>query len=90
MLEVLSVKILASPGNYRFTCFIDAELTSDYDEELETAFHEKVKELETLHPEINFGDLIDHSKQIPEDTTIGRVSNQIKKKNLVTIERTSA
>lgn len=90
MLEALSVKILASPGNYRFTCFIDAELTSDYDEELETAFHKKVKELETLHPEINFGDLIDHSKQIPEDTTIGRVSNQIKKKNLVTIERTSA
>ena len=90
MLEALQVKILAYPGNYRFTCFIDAELTSDYDEELESAFSQKVKELEQQHPELNFGDLIDHSKQIPQDTAIGRVSNQTKKKNLVTIERTSA
>ena len=89
MLEALQVEILAWPGKYRFTCFIDAELTSDYDEELESAFSEKVKELEEKHPEINFGDLIDHSKQLPEDTFIGRTANQ-NKKNLVTIERTSA
>ena len=80
MLEALQVKILACPGNYRFTCFIDAELTSDYDEKLESAFSEKVKELEAQHPEINFGDLIDHSKQLPEDTFIGRTSNQIRRK----------
>jgi len=89
MLEALQVEILAWPGNYRFTCFIDAELTSDYDEELESAFSEKVKELEGKHPEINFGDLIDHSKQLPEDTFIGRTANQIKK-NLVTTGQTSA
>ena len=88
MLKGLSVKILACPSNYRFTCFIDAELTSDYDENLESAFYEKVKQLEEQHPEVNFGDLIDHSKQLPEDTFIGLTSNQIKK-NLVTIERTS-
>ena len=90
MLEALQVEILAWPGKYRFTCFIDAELTSDYDEELESAFSEKVKkELEGKHPEINFGDLIDHSKQLPEDTFIGRTANQIKK-NLVTTGRTWA
>jgi site-specific DNA recombinase len=92
ILECLSVKILASPGNYRFTCFIDTELTSDYDEEIESAFYEKVKEFEAQHPEINFMDLIDHSKQVPEDTFIGKINTRIKKnmKNLVTIERTSA
>ncbi|MBA7560944.1 MAG: hypothetical protein GH159_00135 [Dehalococcoidia bacterium] len=89
MLEALQVEIQAWPGKYRFTCFIDAELTSDHDEKIESAFSEKVKELEEQHPEINFGDLIDHSKQLPEDTFIGRTSNQIKK-NLVTTEQTSA
>jgi site-specific DNA recombinase len=90
MLEVMRIKVLATPGNYRFTCFIDAELTSDIDEELESLVDEKVKELETLHPEVNFGDLIDQAKLIPEDTLIGKATNQIKKKkNLVTIERTS-
>jgi len=31
-----------------------------------------VKELETQHPELTFGDLIDHSKQLPQDTFLAR------------------
>ena len=89
VLESLNVKIEASPGNYRFNCTIDTELTSDIDDRVETAFSQEVELLEKLHPEITFGDLIDHAKQTPNDTLIGQLSNQIKaKKNLVTIAQT--
>lgn len=90
MLEAVSVKIVAWPGRYRFNCFIDTALTSEYDEEIESGFSDLVKELEVVHPEISLDDLIDYSVLVPEDTAIGRVSNQIKRKHLVTIEQTSA
>ncbi len=91
-LEVLEVKIQAWPGNYTFTCVIDADLTSDIDEELESGFYEEVKKLETKHPELTLGDLIDRSVQVPDDTLLGQTINNIRnkeKQNLVKASQTS-
>ncbi|MDO8672742.1 MAG: recombinase family protein [Dehalococcoidia bacterium] len=90
ILEVVQAKVVALPGSYQFTCFIDAQLTSDVDAAIEAAFQGKVEEFETLHPDLTFGDLIDHAKRVPEDTVLGRITNQVKQKDLVTTERTSA
>lgn len=91
-LEVLEVKIQAWPGNYTFTCIIDADLTSDIDEELESGFYEEAKKLETKHPELTLGDLIDRSVQVPDDTLLGQTINNIRnkeKQNLVKASQTS-
>ncbi len=53
-------------------------------------FRGRCEEFETLHPDLTFGDLIDHAKRVPEDTVLGRITNQVKQKDLVTIERTLA
>jgi site-specific DNA recombinase len=50
---------------------------------------ETIKEFEIKHPNITFGDIIDYSKILPEDTAFGRVLNK-EKAHLVTIEQTSA
>ena len=69
------VKIQAWPGIYNFACLIDADLTSDVDEELESAFYEEAKKLEAKHPELTIGDLIDHSVQVPDYTLLGQTIN---------------
>ncbi|MFC1968934.1 recombinase family protein [Chloroflexota bacterium] len=80
-LESLGVMIQAWPGDYKFTCFIDAELTSDYDQELESAFYEEAKKLEAKHPELTIGDLFDYNTQVPDDTLLGQAINKIKNRN---------
>jgi len=90
ILEGLGVQIQASPGNYKFTCSIDTELTSDIDESVEKLFYEEAKKLEAAHPDLTFGDLIDQAVKIPDDTVIGQVINNIKsKRDLVTSAHTS-
>ena len=58
-------------------CSLDTELTSIMTTQLETAFYEDMKKFEAFHPEITLDDLIDHSKRMPEDTFVGKASNQV-------------
>ena len=72
------LRVLASPGNYRFTCYMDTELSSDIDEAMEAKQRELVREFEGKHPELTFGDIIDLSVQLSDDTTFAQVVNDVK------------
>ncbi len=91
-LETLGVQIQAWPGDYKFTCVIDTDLTSEVDEEMESIFFEEAKKLEAKHPELTFVDWIDQSVQLPDDTLLGQAINTVKnsqKKDLVIPSQTS-
>ena len=91
-LETLGVQIQAWPGDYKFTCVIDTDLTSEVDEEMESIFFEEAKKLEAKHPELTFVDWIDQSVQLPDDTLLGQAINTVKnsqKQDLVKESQTS-
>ena len=89
VLEAVQTKVEAVPNEYQFTCFIDAELASEEDDTWEATFKEELEQFERVHSELTFGDLVDRSRIVPEDTALGRMTNQVKKQDLVTIVRTS-
>ena len=88
ILEFLQLKVVADPQSYQFSFKLGAQLVSSTDSDSDACFAQQLKEFEHKHPDISIEDLLS-DKPLPEDTPYGRLHNQIKK-NLVTIEQTSA
>ncbi len=85
----LAVSVQPSTLTYQFTFKLGGQIISTADADNEALFNQALKEFEKQHPDITIDDLLDFNKQLPEDTPFAKVVNQVKR-NLVTIEQTSA
>lgn len=86
-LDQIKLKVFAEPDYFRFTFQLDGQIVTSTDDY--KVLDNQLLDFEKLHPEITDWDLLDPTKQVPEDTEFGEKVNQLKQ-NLVTIEQTSA
>lgn len=82
-LDIYQVRVEAARGEYGFACYGDSILLSDdptFDEELDRAFVEGLKDAERQYPDMTLLDMIDFSKQLPGDHPFTKMLNDLKKR----------
>jgi site-specific DNA recombinase len=87
LLASIKLKVLADPKGYEFSFTLDGTIISTTD--ANESFADELEEFEEQHPDISVRDLLDTKELLPGDTPFVQKVNQLKR-NLVTIERTSA
>jgi site-specific DNA recombinase len=89
LFESINLKILADPQGYEFTFSLDGSIVSTRSSDELSCFEDDVEDFQERHPDILIKDLLDTDRLLQEDTPFARKVNELKR-NLVTIERTSA
>jgi hypothetical protein len=91
LLDSLHLKIVVQPDpkSYQFSFKLGGQIISTLDADDEALFNKALKDFEQQHPDITIEDLLDFNKQLPGNSPFAQSVNQVKR-NLVTIEQTSA
>ena len=91
ILEDLHLKIVVNskPLDYKLTFSLYGQIVSTEESETEATFNRLFNEYAQEHPDINFDDYVDPGKPLPGNSPFAQSINRAKK-NLVTIEQTSA
>ncbi len=85
----IKLKVLADPKGYEFNFTLDGTIISTtYSDEL-SSFEDELEDFEERHPDMSIKDLLDTNKLLQENTPFAEKVNRLKR-NLVTIEQTSA
>ena len=79
----------SNPKSFEFNFKFAGQLVSTLDSKQEDYFNNALHEFEQKHPDVFIEDFLDFKKQLPGDTPFADIVNQVKR-NLVTIEQTSA
>ncbi len=85
----LKVVVNSKPLDYKLTFSLYGQIISTEESETEALFNKLFEEFAQEHHDMNIDDLIDLSKPLPGNTLFAQSINKAKK-NLVTIEQTSA